>query len=141
MKIVTFAGRLLLAIAALPLAASAQTAAQDANTIKIGKETKKTVAVVKELQNGDVACMMVLQDEKGKEFFEPADFEICFQKPSLIGKRVSLKYKMANVMAESCQGDPDCKTSDRVALVVEAKILGVKVEPPAPASGAVKPAK
>lgn len=71
---------------------------------------------------------MVLHDEQGKAFIEAADFDICFQRPSLIGKRVSLKYKMANVMAESCQGEPECKKSDRIALVVEAKILSGKAE-------------
>ncbi|MEQ1515911.1 MAG: hypothetical protein ABL931_05415 [Usitatibacteraceae bacterium] len=97
-----------------------------APTVKVGKEFKKTTGLVKELQNGDVSCVIVLQDEDGKEFMESGDFDICFQKPSLIGKRVRLRYEMASVMAASCQGDVDCKKTDRIALVVQASIIDAK---------------
>ena len=76
-----------------------------------------------ELQNGDVACVMVLADERGREFIESADFEICFQEPSLIGRWVYLTYRMERVIAESCQGDPACAESELIPLVVAAKLL------------------
>ena len=118
------------------LFASSCPAFAQADRIKIGNELKKTSGIVTELVNADTACNMMLKDEKGTEFMESADFDICFQKPSLIGKRVSLKYRMANVMAESCQGNPDCKKSDRIALVVEAKIIGGADAKSAPAKQA-----
>lgn len=107
----------LLALAA-PLAASAQPA-----TVKIGKETKNATGTIVEMQDGDIACAMVLKDDKGQEFFESGDFDLCMKKKSLIGKRVALTYKLAKVMAESCQGDVDCKKSDIVPLVVAVKVL------------------
>ncbi len=111
----------LLPLALLVLATAAF--AQPPDTIRIGKQTKRTTGTLTELQNGDVACYLILRDEKGAEFIEMGAFEICSQKPSPVGKRVALKYKMANVIAESCQGNPDCKKSDRVALVVSVKVI------------------
>jgi hypothetical protein len=112
---------LALCAAAIP---STSTAADAATTVKIGSETKRTTGVVTALHNGDVACLVMLKDDKGVEFAEAADFEICSRNPSLLGKRVSLKYQVANVMSASCQGDPDCKKSERIALISEAKIVG-----------------
>lgn len=73
-----------------------------------------------------MACYLTLRDELGKEFMELDDFEICLQQPSIIGKRVNLKYRMANVLADECQGNPDCKKSKKVALVIEARMTDVK---------------
>ncbi len=120
-----------LAIAAIPLLATAQGAA----TVKIGNEIKHAAGVVKALRNGDVSCVIVLQDDKGREFIESGDFDICFQKPSIAGKRVSLKYRMEKVQADECQGDPHCRKTRLIALVVEARILDGKSTPAAaPAS-------
>lgn len=111
-----------LVIALCPLGAAAQGAA----TIKIGKVIKNTTGVVKELQVGDVACYMEMRDDHGKEFTELADFEICSQTPSLIGKRVGLEYKIERVIADECMGAPDCKVTRKVAMVVKAKIIAPK---------------
>lgn len=113
---------LLAALAASLLPAAA---AQAPDTVKIGKEVKKTVATVKELQAGDVACYLTLKDDQGVEFSELADFEICEQ-PSLVGKRVKLTYKVGNVMSDECQGNQDCTKTRRVALVTGAKVLSGK---------------
>ena len=94
------------------------------NTTKINGETKFSTGIVRNLQNGDTACVMVMETEDGSPFTESADFSICSQSPSPVGKRVQLKYKMVNVQAASCKGDPACKKSARIALVVEAKIVG-----------------
>lgn len=111
---------LALCATAIPLAGAADATA----TVKVGSETKKTSGIVTALHNGDVACLVMLKGDDGVEFAEAADFGICSQTPSLVGKRVSLKYQVANVMASSCQGDPDCKKSDRIALISEATIIG-----------------
>ena len=88
-----------------------------------GKQASGTVT---QLVNADVACNITLKDERGAEFRESGDFELCSAKPSPIGKRVQLSYGIENVMAEACKGDPDCGKSDRIALVV-----AMKVEQPA----------
>ena len=48
--------------------------AQDASTVRVGKETKKTTGLVMSLENGDVACYLTLRDELGKEFMELGRF-------------------------------------------------------------------
>jgi hypothetical protein len=111
----------LAALAVFPFAATAQSP----GTVKVGKEIKKTVGVVTELQAGDVACYLTLKDDKGAVFHEMGDFEIC-EKSSLIGKRVTLTYKMGNVMADECQGNPDCMKTRRVPLVTAVKVMDGK---------------
>lgn len=95
--------------------------AHPADSVKVGGETKTTLARVKELQSGDAACYMVMTDRDGREFTEAADFDICSQEPSLIGRDVRLAYKLARVLAASCGGNPDCRKTERVALVVSAR--------------------
>ena len=128
---------LAVAFGAWPLAASAQ----DVPTIKIGQITKKTVGTVMATNSGDVACYLTLKDDRGVVFEEMAKFEICDQKPPLKGKRVSLTYALQSVMADECQGNPDCKKSRTVALVSAARIIEAPAVPPAnapasPPSGA-----
>jgi hypothetical protein len=111
---------------ALPLFAATPTA----DTIKIGKETKKTIGILTKAVNGDVACYLTLKDDHGVAFDEMADFSICEQ-PKLIGKRLSLKYSLENVMADECQGNPDCTKSKKVALVKSVQVLGSAPSKPA----------
>ncbi|HEX3530093.1 MAG TPA: hypothetical protein VH988_23785 [Thermoanaerobaculia bacterium] len=113
---------LLAALAASLLPAAA---APSPDTVKVGKEIKKTVATVTGLQAGDVACYLTLKDDQGVEFSELGDFPIC-EKRSLLGKRVKLTYMLGNVMADECQGNPDCTKTRRVALVTGAKVLSGK---------------
>ncbi|MGN6182380.1 MAG: hypothetical protein ACTHQM_01860 [Thermoanaerobaculia bacterium] len=90
-------------------------------TVRVGKETKKTTGIVRDVQSGDVACYLTLTDAQGREFTELAGFEIC-EMPSLIGKRVTLTYTLGKVMADECQGDPECTKSRTVALVSAVKV-------------------
>jgi hypothetical protein len=116
-----------LVAALLPLS-PAPAASADNGFVRVGDHSKRSSGLVKELQNGDVSCVMVMSDQGGSEFIEAADFDICFQEPSLIGKRVRLAYRLERVIAESCQGDPECSDSEEVALVVKASIIAT---PPA----------
>jgi|SRR6185369_4749419 len=109
-------------LAALAAGLLPAAAAPSPDTVKIGKEIKKTVATVTDLQAGDVACYLTLKDDQGSEFSELGDFEIC-EKRSLVGKRVKLTYTLGNVMADECQGNPDCTKTRKVALVTGAKVL------------------
>ncbi|MCX6553307.1 MAG: hypothetical protein NTY02_20265 [Acidobacteria bacterium] len=80
--------------------------------------------MVTALENGDVACYLTLKDDQGVVFKELGDFDLCTRQPSLIGKRVALKYSVENVMADECQGNPDCKKTRTVALVASVQVLG-----------------
>jgi len=97
--------------------------AQTDGKVKIGKEIKNAFGTIVNMQDGDTSCLLEMKDDRGAEFFEPADFDICQKRNTLRGKRVALTYKMSKVLAESCQGDVDCKKSDIVALVVAVKIV------------------
>jgi hypothetical protein len=50
-----------------------------------------------------------------------ADFEICEQ--DLVGQRVELIYEAANIQAASCEGDPDCRQTEEVMLIVEVQVI------------------
>lgn len=117
-------------VVALFLAFALPAAAQD--TVAVGGATKRAFGTPTALQNGDIACYVTLKDDRGATFNESADFELCAQEKSLKGKRMALTYKATRVQAASCQGDPDCKKSDTIVLIVAAK--------PAPLASATPPA-
>ncbi|MDI1287778.1 MAG: hypothetical protein PSV46_25565 [Reyranella sp.] len=112
-------------LALLPLAASAQ------DTVTVGGEKKRAFGTPIQFANGDISCVITLKDDRGATFTEAADFELCAQEKSLKGKRVALTYKASRVQAASCQGDPNCKKSDLVALIVAAKPAPLAAAPPA----------
>ena len=97
--------------------------AQGAPTVTVGKQIKATAGTVTKLDNGDIACYVSFTDDAGKSFTEMGDFQICFQKPSIVGKRVSFTYKSETVQSPECQGDPNCKKTQVVALITSAKIV------------------
>lgn len=80
-----------------------------------------TVGTLKELQNGDRACYVVV-DVDGAEQSLEGDFELCagggHDATALIGQRVTWTTEKAKVQAASCQGDPDCTASDEVDLIM-----------------------
>jgi hypothetical protein len=130
-----------LAASAFYLQALARAAgAKEPATVEIGGQVKRAFGTVIALQNADTACMMTLRDDQGEDFTEAANFDVCFQKPPLAGKRVALAWEMANVLAASCQGDVACGKSDRIALVGKARIVGAGVPAKPAAPGAAKPA-
>lgn len=100
----------------------------------MAQQTK--VGTIVTMQSGDTSCFVQLRDDAGKRFDDRADFEICTQR-SLIGKRVTLTYKSAKVMAASCQGDVDCRKSDTVVLIVSARPTPLEAaKPTAPSPNA-----
>ena len=90
--------------------------------IKIGSEFKKSIGVVTDVDKGDNGCYLTLKDDKGLEFIEVGKFEICTQKPPLKGKRVALAYSIETIQAASCYGDPKCKKTETIPVVVGVKI-------------------
>ncbi|MDP2312386.1 MAG: hypothetical protein Q8P41_05735 [Pseudomonadota bacterium] len=78
-----------------------------------------------ELQAGDHACYVVVKDASGKEENLPGSFELCpggtVDATPFIGKSVTLERNQAPIAADSCQGDPECKDTQMVDLVVGLK--------------------
>ncbi len=76
---------------------------------------------LKELQNGDRACYVVLDIDGAEQSIE-GDFDLCpgaaKDASALIGQRVTWATERAKVQAAACEGNPDCAESDEVDLIV-----------------------
>jgi hypothetical protein len=90
--------------------------------VKIGDEMKETLGRVTDLDKGDNGCFLILRNDKNGELIELGKMEFCSQK-QLKGKKVELEYKMETVQAATCYGDPKCKKTETVPLVVGVKVL------------------
>jgi hypothetical protein len=89
-------------------------------TIKVGDQVKRTSGTVQELRPGD-RCTIILRDTRGVEFSEFTTEDICAM--HVLGKRVQLIYKLEEVMAESCKGNPRCSKKESVVMVVDIKVM------------------
>ncbi len=89
--------------------------------------SQPAIATIQRLTAGDRACYVELTDDSGQTSTEYANFEICEQ--PLVGKRVRLTYESGNILAEACQGNPDCGQSETVMLITRAEVLA-PVNPP-----------
>lgn len=81
------------------------------------------IATVQRLIPGDRACYVELTDDSGQTSTERASLKICEQQ--LVGKRVRLTYESGNILAEACQGNPDCGKSETVMLISRADVLAL----------------
>ena len=86
--------------------------------IQPGKTQQLAVGTIQSLNSGDRACYVEIVDDQGEQSTEFADFEIC-QQQDLIGKRVQLTYESSEIMAASCQGDPECAETEMVMLITK----------------------
>jgi hypothetical protein len=91
--------------------------------IKVGTEMKQSLGVVTDIDKGDNGCFVTFKDSKGAEFIELGKFELCALKPSPKGKKVSLAYSVETVQAASCYGDPKCKKTETVPLIVGIQVV------------------
>lgn len=87
--------------------------------VKMGSELKRTIGRVTDVEKGDNGCYLTLVDEKKFEFIEIGLMEFCTKKPSLKGQKVELSYRMETIQASSCYGDPKCKKTETLPLVVK----------------------
>jgi len=72
--------------------------------------------IIQRMVPGDIACYIDIADAYGIQYQEMADFQICDQR-HLINKNVKFYYQKTNVLAASCNGNPDCRRSD-VAYII-----------------------
>lgn len=114
-----------LAVCSAALSVTAMAWAQSSTTpvVKVGKFTKRSLGTVVDMTAGDIACYLTLKDEQGAEFTEMAEFGLCDQPRVYLGRRVALAYVLGTVMSDACQGDPNCKKTQTVALVSSLKVL------------------
>ena len=67
--------------------------------------------------DGDNACYLMV-DSDGETQLLMAEHALCESAPAMEGQRVQITQEAAEVIAESCQGDPKCPESETVPLVV-----------------------
>lgn len=72
---------------------------------------------------GDIACYLGIRDESGQSRRWMAEFELCESARARIGRRYALTWREGNVQHPDCQGNPDCRRTQRVLLVVGMKPL------------------
>ena len=74
-----------------------------------------------DLQSGDTSCYAIFSTGSGEATMN-ADFDLCpggaKDASALKGSLVTYRTEKANVIATSCQGDPECKDTEEVDLVV-----------------------
>lgn len=87
-----------------------------------GRTKTESSVTIRSLTAGDRACYLEVEDEQGQRREEMASFELC-ERNDLVGKRARLRFEPAQVMAESCQGNPDCKETETVQLVQDVELL------------------
>ena len=77
------------------------------------------------VESGDAACYLEVEDAAGTEETLAAAFELCpggeRDASGLVGRKVVLERRPGEILADSCEGNPECKESKTVDLVVEVK--------------------
>lgn len=73
------------------------------------------------LTQGDRACYMDVRGPGGART-ETADFEFC-ERDDLIGQTVTLTFIPTQIQASSCNGDPDCRDTEEVRMVIAADLV------------------
>jgi hypothetical protein len=114
---------MIMCVALTPLAAVA--APKRSEMVKVGAFSKRTTGVVKSITDGDQGCYYELKDAKGRSFTETAGFELCDPKFKRLykGKKVFLSYKVEKVMADDCEGNPECTRHKNDAVVKKIKVI------------------
>lgn len=81
---------------------------------------RQDTATVRSLTDGDRGCYLVLEDERGATFDRVGPFELC-ERRELVGRRVQLTLGPGEVLADSCQGNPECTERETVEVVRSAE--------------------
>lgn len=81
--------------------------------------TNAPVYTLRRLVTGDRACYVDLQPADAEIETRLADFGVCAQAEveDLVGQPVQVEVGEADVMAASCEGDPECTDFETVELV------------------------
>jgi hypothetical protein len=79
-----------------------------------------TRGVVTDMESGDVSCYLTVRTDDGATETVHADYSVC-DSNAIIDRRVQIEYVEGDVLADSCQGDPECLDTETVALAVVAE--------------------
>jgi hypothetical protein len=92
-------------------------------TVTIAGKTKVTVATVRKITDGDVACYLELVDDSGRRHEEMGEFTLCGKRKSFLNRRVKLSYGLERVIHEDCLGDPACRKTRTEVMIRSAAVL------------------
>ena len=117
--------RIVVAVSVVAAPATAGATSKQNATMRVGAFTKRTIGTVKSITAGDVACYYQLEDAKGASFTELADFELCEPKERRLyqDKKVSLTYGIEKVIADDCEGDPECARHKDAAVIKNVRLI------------------
>ncbi|WP_420456884.1 hypothetical protein [Rubrivirga sp.] len=87
--------------------------------VTVAGATVPTRGVVTDIESGDVSCTLTLRTDGGATEAVHADYSVC-DSNVILDRRVQIEYAPSNLLAPSCDGDPDCLDTETVALAVVA---------------------
>ena len=91
------------------------------DTLVVGAaQVDPTPVTLVAMEPGDRACTFTVQGPGGTTT-ELADFEFC-ERDDLVGQRVTLTRVATQLPAASCEGDPACRETEQVQLVIAADL-------------------
>ena len=88
--------------------------------VDVGGQNVPTRGVVTDMESGDVSCYVTLRTDDGASETVHADYSVC-DSNVIIDRRVQIEYVEGDVLADSCEGDPECLDTETVALAVIAQ--------------------
>lgn len=79
------------------------------------------VGTVQSITKGDTVCDIGFTDEMGELWYREATFELCSQ--DLVDETVQFTYKVREIPAYACEGDPTCDDTNFVTLITDVEVL------------------
>jgi hypothetical protein len=87
--------------------------------VEIAGASVPTRGVVTDMQSGDVSCYLTIRTDDGASETVNADYSVC-DSNVILDRRVQIQYAVGDILAPSCEGDPECLDTETVALAVVA---------------------
>ena len=88
--------------------------------VEVAGQTVPTRGVVTDMESGDVSCYLTVRTDGGATETVQADYSVC-DSNVILDRRVQIEYVEGDVLAASCEGDPECLDTETVALAVVAE--------------------
>ena len=102
------------------LAAEAEVDTTGPARLELAGESVPTRGVVTDMESGDVSCYLTVRTDDGVTATVHADYSVC-DSNAIVDRRVQIEYVEGDVLADSCEGDPECLDTETVALAVVAE--------------------
>ncbi|PAP78143.1 hypothetical protein [Rubrivirga marina] len=88
--------------------------------VELAGTSVPTRGVVTDMESGDVSCYLTVRTDGGATETVHADYSVC-DSNVIVDRRVQIEYVEGDVLADSCEGDPECLDTETVALAVVAE--------------------